>query len=116
MPTTAVRQLLLYESFVRAVLLEIRSEMKKQIDATFLSRLREKLLSSSIEIFEALDELIDNTRQAVLADVTAHQTISAKSERQRETSTSSKVGVKSSMAFKHSLPSASIDGGRRKIV
>lgn len=55
MPPNAVKQFLLYQAFVRAVLLEIRAEIKKQIDATFLSRLREKLLSSSNEMLEALD-------------------------------------------------------------
>jgi hypothetical protein len=38
LPSPAVRQFLLLESFVRAVLLEIRSEMKKQIDASFVVR------------------------------------------------------------------------------
>jgi hypothetical protein len=109
MPTPAVRQFLLYESFVRAVLLEIRSEMKKQIDATFLSRLRENLLSSSTEMFEALDELIENARQAIFADVTGHQTISAKNERQREVSSSLKASAKSSLALKNQLPSATAD-------
>ena len=45
MSPPAVRQFLLFDSFVRAVLLEIRGEMKKQIEATFLTRLRDKLLS-----------------------------------------------------------------------
>jgi hypothetical protein len=109
MPATTVRQFLLHEAFVRAVLLEIRSEMKKQIDATFLSRLREKLLSSSTEMFEALDELIDNTRQAAFADITGQQTISAKSERQREVSSSLKATTKASAAFKNQLPSLAAD-------
>lgn len=109
MSPTSVRQFLLYEAFVRAVLLEIRSEMKKQIDATFLSRLREKLLSSSTEIFEALDELIENTREAIFTDVTGQQTINAKNERQNEVSSSFKVGTKSSLTIKNQLPSVGVD-------
>lgn len=54
MPAATVKQLLLYESFVRAVLTEIRTELKKQIDSKFLARLREKLLPSSNEMLEAI--------------------------------------------------------------
>ena len=109
LPSSTVKQFLLYEAFVRAVLLEIRGEMKKQIDATFLSRLRDKLLSSSTEIFEALDELIENTREAAFADITGQQTVNAKNERQQETSTSLKATAKLSAGIKDHTPSLNAD-------
>jgi DNA-binding MarR family transcriptional regulator len=104
LPTPAVRQFLLHEAFVRAVLLEIRAEMKKQIDATLISRLREKFLSSSAEMFEALDELIENTRQAVYADITGQQLVASKNEAQREISNSFKTSAKASAGLKNQLP------------
>lgn len=99
MPKESVKQFLLYEAFVRAILLEIRAEIKKQIDATFLSRLREKFLSSSNEVFEALDELIDNARQGILSDVTGHQTISEKREQQHTEADSEKDRIGLSAAI-----------------
>lgn len=109
MPPATVRQFLLYESFVRAVLLEIRGEMKKQIDATFFSRLRERVWSSSSEMFEALDELIDNSRQAIFADITGHQTVTSKNERQQGSSNSIEAAAKGSVAVKVQTPSASAE-------
>ncbi|AWM01398.1 methyltransferase family protein [Bradyrhizobium amphicarpaeae] len=111
LPPETVKQFLLYESFVRAVLLEIRAEMKKQIDATFLSRLREKLLSSSTEIFEALDELIENTRQVAFADITGQQTVTAKNERHQEASSSTKANAKLAGGIKNQLPSIDVEVG-----
>jgi hypothetical protein len=87
------------------VLVEIRGELKKQIDATFLSRLREKLLSSSTEVFEALDELIDNARQATFADITGQRTVSTKNESQPETSNTIKSSAEASVGIKNNLPS-----------
>jgi DNA-binding MarR family transcriptional regulator len=107
MPSPAVNRFLLHEAFVRAVLLEIRAEMKKQIDATFVSRMREKLLSSSAEMFEALDELIENTRQAVYTDITGQQSIASRTEAQREQSNSSKASARFSVGLKPQSPEVS---------
>lgn len=109
MPPASVKQFLLYESFVRAVLLEIRSEMKKQIDSALLLRLREKFFSSSSEMFESLDELIDNARQAIFLDVTGQQSIEAKSEQTRDLSHSIKAGLKASASIRDQLPSGGIE-------
>jgi hypothetical protein len=111
LPSPAVRQFLLLESFVRAVLLEIRSEMKKQIDASFVSRLREKLLSSSAEMFEALDELIDNARQAIYSDITGQQVVTSKSETQHEVSSAFESSAKASAGLKNHVPAITADIG-----
>lgn len=85
LPSQSVRRIFLFEEFIRAVLLEIRSELRTQIDRTFLSRLKDRVFSSSDEVFEALDELIESSKQSLFADVTGLRTASIKEEHKTET-------------------------------
>jgi hypothetical protein len=70
LPAQSVKKIFLFDEFIRTVLVEIRTELRKQIDRSFLSRLKDRVLSTSEEVFDALDELIENSKQSLFADVT----------------------------------------------
>jgi hypothetical protein len=59
-------------------------------------------------MFEALDELIDNSREAVFADVTGHKTIEATRESQIGSSDKLQAKSKTSISFENSIPSAEV--------
>jgi hypothetical protein len=65
-----IRRFLLHKAFIRAVIVEVQSELKKQVRASFLDLLRDKLGRGRDHIFEALDELIENSGRADFIDVT----------------------------------------------
>jgi hypothetical protein len=104
MPPAMVQQLLLYEAFVKAVLVEIRLELRKQIDDSLLSRLKERILPSSGEMFEALDDLIDSAKEAMYADITGLRSVDTKTERQRASTTDDKGTIKALGGTKVGVP------------
>jgi DNA-binding MarR family transcriptional regulator len=93
LPPQSVRQILLYEEFIKTVLQEIRRELRKQIDRSFLSRLKDRLLSSSEEVFEAIDELIDSAHESLFADVTGLKQVSQKDAVKRKSSKQAKGAI-----------------------
>jgi DNA-binding MarR family transcriptional regulator len=93
LPAQSVRKIFLFDEFIRTVLLEIRGELRKQIDRSFLSRLKDRVLSSSDEVFEALDELIDNSKQSLFADVTGLRTTNFKEGSKSEAADSTKAAA-----------------------
>jgi DNA-binding MarR family transcriptional regulator len=91
LPAESVRRILLYEAFIKAVLVEIRTELRKQIHKSFLSRLKERFLSSSDEVFEALDDLIENAQSSLFYDVTGIKLVGKKEEQKSEASNNAKL-------------------------
>ena len=90
LPAHSIRKVLLFDEFIRTVLVEIRTELRKQVDRSFLSRLKDRVLSSSDEVFEALDELIENSRQILYADITGIRTTAIKEGTKHEDKTNLK--------------------------
>ncbi len=104
-----IRRIFLYEEFVKTVLVEIRAELKKQIDKSFLSRLKERLLSSSDEVFEALDDLIESSRTSLFNDVTGIKVVGKKEGSKSEASSNAKVSATIS-ADAAGIPKIAADG------
>lgn len=91
LPPESIRRIFLYEEFIKTVLVEIRTELRKQIDRSFLSRLKERFLSSSEEVFEALDDLIESAHSSLFFDVTGVKVVGKKEEKKSEGSASAKL-------------------------
>ncbi|UPJ96399.1 hypothetical protein [Bradyrhizobium sp. 172] len=109
LPAEGIRRIFLYEEFVKTVLVEIRSELKKQIEKSFLSRLKERLLSSSDEVFEALDDLIESSRASLFNDVTGIKIVGKKEENKSEASSNAKASATIS-ADGTGIPKVAADG------
>lgn len=59
LPSAALERLLLYRAFLREVITEIKSELRKRVEASFLERLKERFTGSLNELFGGLDALLD---------------------------------------------------------
>ncbi len=53
-----VQKFLLYKRFVRALIADIRTELRSQVEQSFLTRLKERMTGSAAEIFAGLDAII----------------------------------------------------------
>ncbi|TFW53488.1 hypothetical protein CT676_41530 [Bradyrhizobium sp. MOS001] len=109
LPAEGIRRIFLYEEFVKTVLVEIRTELKKQIEKSFLSRLKERLLSSSDEVFEALDDLIESSRASLFNDVTGIKIVGKKEGNKSEASSNAKASATIS-ADATGIPKVAADG------
>ena len=82
LPEEQIARLLLYSAFIRTVLSEVQSELKKQVHATFLSKIRAKLGRGRTHVFEALDDLIDNAGKPDFVDITGVEGLDRKEKRE----------------------------------
>jgi hypothetical protein len=121
LPAQSVKKIFLFDEFIRTVLVEIRTELRKQIDRSFLSRLKDRVLSTSEEVFEALDELIESSKQSLFADVTGLRAKTVKEGTKHESSNALKAtaGVAVDLtgggkaSFEGGLPTLRTDACRR---
>jgi hypothetical protein len=56
--TEQVQKFLLYKRFFHTLISEIRHELKTQVDAHFLTKLKQRLSGTSAEVFSGLDKLL----------------------------------------------------------
>lgn len=69
LPPEELRRILLLREFVRTVVVEIKSELRKRIQASAWARFKEALTKSHSELFDDLDELLDDTDEAKFTSV-----------------------------------------------
>ncbi|MGJ5050883.1 hypothetical protein ACQR09_27745 [Bradyrhizobium oligotrophicum] len=91
LPEDQIRQILLYRAFIRAVLQEVQSELKKQVSGSFLDMLREKLGKGRHQVFEALNELIDSSEKPDFADVTGFEGLERSEKEALKESSAAKI-------------------------
>jgi hypothetical protein len=97
LPEEMIRQFLLYKIFIRSVIVEVQSELKRQVRASFFTLVREKLGRGRNQVFEALDELIENYEKSDFVDVTGvegwdrKESIGTKNSSSRKVSASAKL-------------------------
>jgi hypothetical protein len=69
MPAAELRRVLILREFVKAVVSEIKSELKKRIQGSTWERVKEKVTGSHSELFDGLDELLTETDEAKFRSV-----------------------------------------------
>lgn len=87
-----VRRLLLYKAFIREVLSEIKQEIKKQIDASLIEKLKGTIGRSRAEIFEPLDEILQAAFAQDFTDVTGLHALAEKQASTGKASSEVKLG------------------------
>jgi DNA-binding MarR family transcriptional regulator len=80
LPDHELKRVLLYRAFTRAVFLEIQKELRAQVTSSLFERVKESLGANRNEVVEALDELLEGSFEADVADVTAAVSTSVKSK------------------------------------
>jgi Cdc6-like AAA superfamily ATPase/DNA-binding MarR family transcriptional regulator len=63
MPPAALERLLLYKEFLRAVVVEIKSELEKRVKASIWTRIREKVSGTMADLFVDLDQLLQEANE-----------------------------------------------------
>lgn len=60
LPTETLERILLYKAFLRAVVREVKEELKKRVHASLWETIKESVTGSLAELFEGLDEIIED--------------------------------------------------------
>jgi len=59
LPPATLERLLLYKEFLRAVITEIKNELRKRVESSLWERVKEKVTGSVSELFEGLDSVLE---------------------------------------------------------
>nr|WP_297353549.1 hypothetical protein [uncultured Caldimonas sp.] len=79
MPREYIHRVLLHREFLRQFVLAIKEELGKRVKSTMWSRVREKVTGSHNELFEAMDELLDDSSEGRFISVLGVKTLKQKS-------------------------------------
>lgn len=60
MPAEQVQKLLLYKRFLKTLILDIRNELKSQIESNYISKVVDRVKGTSAEIFAGLDHILEH--------------------------------------------------------
>ena len=63
LPSDSIERLALYREFLKAVIQQIREELKKRIDSSIWQRVKEKFTGTYAELFEGFDALLDEASE-----------------------------------------------------
>lgn len=107
LPPTTLKQLLLYKEFLRAVIVEIKSELKKRIEASFWERVKESFTGSVAELFEGLDSVLEESNEERFISVLGLRTGTVQTKTAATDQSSSGVTASLSVA---PAPNASVGG------
>lgn len=59
LPSDSLQKLLLYRQFLKIVIAEIKSELRKRVESSWFERIKERFTGSLNELFEGFDEIIE---------------------------------------------------------
>lgn len=88
-----IQKLLLYKAFISAVFTEIRTEIKKQLESSWM-RLKDNVGGGKRrDVLEAIDDILDGTSEANFLDVTGYQAIASKETERAKVAASGKASA-----------------------
>ena len=104
-----LKKILLYRAFVRAVFLDVKKELKDQLNSSVLKRLLDKFGIKKSDLSSAIDELLEGSFDAQITDVTALRNVVRKihTEKDAQDTTSGKSDLTGSLSAKGSQIGAS---------
>lgn len=110
LPPSSLERLLLYREFLQAVITEIKSELRKRVEASFLERLKERFTGNLNELFEGLDALLEEASDDRFMSVLGVYTTEIRAKAAAETSDATVTGVSATVASAPSLQVKAEDG------
>lgn len=108
LPTEQIQKLLLYKSFLKVLISEIRSELKTQVDQNFLSKIKDRVQGTSSEVFSGLDKIIASLDAASFENVGG--VIQVQRKTSGKTSEASKLSAATEATVSITGPGAKISG------
>jgi Cdc6-like AAA superfamily ATPase len=106
LPQASLEKLLLYKEFLRAVIVEIKSELRKRIESSVWERLKERFTGSFSELFEGLDILLEEADEERFISVLGIQALDVRNKQSASDGRESKRGVGGELS---EAPKLSID-------
>jgi hypothetical protein len=94
LPQDEIERILLLKAFIFSVISEIKSELKKRIQLSFLEKIKETFSGNLNELFEELDELLDEMNTDSFISVLGIKNINAKNQEESSYSDSLKGTAK----------------------
>ena len=108
--TEALKQLLLYQAFIKAVISEIREELQQDNPRFLLwDRLKPSKLQSIDELFEGLDNLLSDADVERYISVTGLKTVSSTQKRQADTESSQSASLGASLGTESAAVKAGVE-------
>lgn len=80
-----VRKFLLYKRFFHVLISDIRNEIKSQVDQNFLTRIKDRVLGTSTEVFSGLDLLIARIDSPKYEDISGFAAVKSKNKIEKKT-------------------------------
>jgi len=100
LPKDVLEKLLLYKEFIHSVISEIKSEIYKRINSSFWEKIKHQFSGTSNELFEDLDELLEDIKRDKFVNITALQLGEIRYKAATSDSDSSTTGVKATFSSK----------------
>ncbi|MDN7906629.1 hypothetical protein QZM18_21265 [Burkholderia diffusa] len=79
LPPDALNKLLLHREFLRQFVAAIKEELKKRVSSSLWAKAKEKLTGSHAELFESLDELLEEASESKFISILGIKSVSKKS-------------------------------------
>jgi DNA-binding MarR family transcriptional regulator len=95
LPIRSLERLLLYKEFLRAVIFEIKQELRKRVEASLWERVKERVTGGVSNLFEGLDTILEEAdeQRFVSAIGIRRPSVQEKSENREEVTTALNAGV-----------------------
>lgn len=110
LPQPALEKLLLYRGFLNAVIYAIREELSAKIARSFWEKLKAKVAGSVDELFEGLDELLNDVYADNFVSILATRTESSKVKQEESSAKSSEGGVAATVGSVPGITASSKSG------
>lgn len=86
LPPDTLEKLLLYREFIHSVIVEIKKEIQKRLEGSFWEKIKESFTGNRRELFDELDELLEEVKQDRFISVLGLYTQSTKNAKGNSTS------------------------------
>lgn len=94
LPVDTLNRLLLHREFLKQFIQAIKEELRKRIKSTVWGKVHEKLTGTNAELFESLDELIEDANDNKFISVLGVKSVAFKANDSRQSKRSGEAGAK----------------------
>lgn len=98
LPAETLERILLYKGFLRAVVMEVKNELRKRVQTSLWESLKERVMGSLAELFEGLDEIIEDADEERFVSVLGVYAVDRRASDNASEQTTLKAGLNAELA------------------
>jgi hypothetical protein len=102
----ALERLLLYKEFLRSVILEIKSELRKRVESSIWERAKETVTGTISELFEGLDDVLEEASEDRFVSALGIRITEVQTKNDATVHSHSTIGVSGSLSREPELPTS----------